>query len=191
MKHVGSKRKPQAQEVQSHSPVNIVIDQIGEFWTKLGSLAQGAAPPQPSPARPPARPPGRAHKASDPGSCKLDVCVRLAGGGWFQVVLTLYTGLYWIADAAETTTMTYLTPSVKCYWGSTSGQASLLASIAFIGQIVRGALRLWLDACTLEGKHWNAWQQWPQQAGGRQAAPHRLMPCPCTPVAQPSSSPVF
>lgn len=48
--------------------------------------------------------------------------LRLAGFGWFQLLLLLYTGLAWAADAMEMMLLSFLGPAVRCDWGLSATQ---------------------------------------------------------------------
>lgn len=48
--------------------------------------------------------------------------VLLAGFGWFQLLLLLYTGLAWAADAMEMMLLSFLGPAVRCDWGLSATQ---------------------------------------------------------------------
>lgn len=45
-----------------------------------------------------------------------------AGFGWFQVLLLLYAGLAWAADAMEMMLLSFLGPAVRCDWGLSATQ---------------------------------------------------------------------
>lgn len=42
--------------------------------------------------------------------------VNALGFGWFQVKLSLWTGLCWMADSMEMTILSILSPALHCYW---------------------------------------------------------------------------
>lgn len=42
--------------------------------------------------------------------------VNALGFGWFQVKLSLWTGLCWMADSMEMTILSILSPSLHCDW---------------------------------------------------------------------------
>jgi len=64
--------------------------------------------------------------------------LNAAGVGPFQWWLMGYTGLAWAGDACETMLLSYLGPSVACYWPDTVGpfQESLLTSVVFAGMMI-------------------------------------------------------
>lgn len=58
-------------------------------------------------------------------------CAR-AGFGRFQVVLLLYCGCAWAADAMEMMLLSFLGPAVRCEWGLTPSQEGLITSVVFL-----------------------------------------------------------
>lgn len=55
------------------------------------------------------------------GFCSLDTftvtqAVNALGFGWFQVKLSLWTGLCWMADSMEMTILSILSPALHCDW---------------------------------------------------------------------------
>lgn len=42
--------------------------------------------------------------------------VNALGFGWFQVKLSLFTGLCWMADSMEMTILSILSPALHCEW---------------------------------------------------------------------------
>lgn len=65
------------------------------------------------------------------------LALNAAGVGTFQWWLIGYTGLAWAGDACETMLLSYLGPSVACYWPDIVGpfQESLLTSVVFAGMM--------------------------------------------------------
>lgn len=43
--------------------------------------------------------------------------VNALGFGWFQVKLSLATGLCWMADSMEMSILSMLAPALHCHWG--------------------------------------------------------------------------
>ncbi|KAK9821616.1 hypothetical protein WJX81_008270 [Elliptochloris bilobata] len=70
------------------------------------------------------------------------------GFGRFQVVLLLYCGCAWAADAMEMMLLSFLGPAVRCEWGLTPSQEGLITSVVFLGTMAGATLwgRL-ADAC--------------------------------------------
>lgn len=57
-----------------------------------------------------------------------------AGFGRFQVVLLLYCGCAWAADAMEMMLLSFLGPAVRCEWGLTPSQEGLITSVVFLAR---------------------------------------------------------
>lgn len=59
------------------------------------------------------------------------------GMGRAQWLLLLYTSAAWAADACETMLLSFLGPSIRCYWPSQVGpfRESLLTSVVFLGML--------------------------------------------------------
>lgn len=58
-----------------------------------------------------------------------------AGFGRLQWFLLFYTGMAWFADACEVMLLSFLGPSIRCYWGVSAGQESTLTSVVFAGML--------------------------------------------------------
>lgn len=56
------------------------------------------------------------------------------GLGRFQVVLLLYCGCAWAADAMEMMLLSFLGPAVRCEWGLTASQEGLITSVVFLAR---------------------------------------------------------
>jgi hypothetical protein len=57
-----------------------------------------------------------------------------AGFGRFHVVLLLYCGCAWAADAMEMMLLSFLGPAVRCEWGLTPSQEGLITSVVFLAR---------------------------------------------------------
>lgn len=58
------------------------------------------------------------------------------GFGWFQVKLSLFVGLCWMADSMEMTILSVLGPALHCDWGITRYQQALTTTIVFLGMML-------------------------------------------------------
>ena len=63
-----------------------------------------------------------------------EACCARAGFGRFQVVLLLYCGCAWAADAMEMMLLSFLGPAVRCEWGLTPSQEGLITSVVFLAR---------------------------------------------------------
>lgn len=62
--------------------------------------------------------------------------VNALGFGWFQVKLSLWTGLCWMADSMEMTILSILSPSLHCIWNITRYQQALTTTVVFLGMML-------------------------------------------------------
>ncbi|XP_066146948.1 synaptic vesicle 2-related protein isoform X1 [Euwallacea fornicatus] len=62
--------------------------------------------------------------------------VNALGFGWFQVKLSLWTGLCWMADSMEMTILSILSPALHCSWHLTRYQQALTTTIVFLGMML-------------------------------------------------------
>ncbi|XP_048523169.1 synaptic vesicle 2-related protein [Dendroctonus ponderosae] len=62
--------------------------------------------------------------------------VNALGFGWFQVKLSLWTGLCWMADSMEMTILSILSPALHCTWHITRYQQALTTTIVFLGMML-------------------------------------------------------
>ncbi|GBG77662.1 hypothetical protein CBR_g24109 [Chara braunii] len=58
------------------------------------------------------------------------------GFGPFQLMLLMYAGMAWFADATEMILLSYLGPGARCEWGLTPAQESLITSCVFFGMLM-------------------------------------------------------
>jgi hypothetical protein len=62
--------------------------------------------------------------------------VNALGFGWFQVKLSLWTGLCWMADSMEMTILSILSPALHCDWHISRYQQALTTTIVFLGMML-------------------------------------------------------
>ncbi|KAK3927334.1 Synaptic vesicle 2-related protein [Frankliniella fusca] len=62
--------------------------------------------------------------------------VNAFGFGKFQVRLSLFTGLCWMADSMEMTILSILSPALHCEWHITRYQQALTTTIVFLGMML-------------------------------------------------------
>ncbi|VVD04621.1 unnamed protein product [Leptidea sinapis] len=62
--------------------------------------------------------------------------VNALGFGWFQVKLSLYTGLCWMADSMEMTILSILSPALHCEWNISKYQQALTTTVVFMGMML-------------------------------------------------------
>ncbi|KAF5303605.1 hypothetical protein FQA39_LY09852 [Lamprigera yunnana] len=62
--------------------------------------------------------------------------VNALGFGWFQVKLSLWTGLCWMADSMEMTILSILSPALHCHWHLSRYQQALTTTVVFLGMML-------------------------------------------------------
>ncbi|XP_060520106.1 synaptic vesicle 2-related protein [Cylas formicarius] len=62
--------------------------------------------------------------------------VNALGFGWFQVKLSLWTGLCWMADSMEMTILSILSPALHCSWHISRYQQALTTTVVFLGMML-------------------------------------------------------
>ncbi|XP_063534120.1 synaptic vesicle 2-related protein [Cydia strobilella] len=62
--------------------------------------------------------------------------VNALGFGWFQVKLSLCTGLCWMADSMEMTILSILSPALHCEWNISKYQQALTTTVVFLGMML-------------------------------------------------------
>ncbi|CAH1111271.1 unnamed protein product [Psylliodes chrysocephalus] len=62
--------------------------------------------------------------------------VNALGFGWFQVKLSLWTGLCWMADSMEMTILSILSPALHCDWQISRYQQALTTTVVFLGMML-------------------------------------------------------
>ncbi len=63
----------------------------------------------------------------------VNEAVNKMGFGPFQVLLTVFCGLLWLADAMEFLLLSVLSPAVKCQWNLSTFEEALITSLVFLG----------------------------------------------------------
>ncbi|XP_011506445.1 PREDICTED: synaptic vesicle 2-related protein [Ceratosolen solmsi marchali] len=62
--------------------------------------------------------------------------INILGFGRFQVKLSLFTGLCWMADSMEMTILSILSPTLHCDWGISRYQQALTTTVVFLGMML-------------------------------------------------------
>eukprot|EP00873_Tetraselmis_striata_P016735 jgi/Tetstr1/436999/TSEL_002738.t1 len=76
----------------------------------------------------PASPDGRKYHVDD--------ALTHVGFGRFQWFMLFYTGVAWAGDAMEMMLLSFLGPFVKCEWGLSPSQESMLTTFVFLGMLI-------------------------------------------------------
>lgn len=72
-------------------------------------------------------------------SFTTDEALSRLGFGRFQVLLLVFLGTGWVAEAMEVMLLSFVGPSVKAEWGVTGWEEGLITSVVFAGMLL-GAL---------------------------------------------------
>lgn len=68
----------------------------------------------------------------------VDEAINKMGFGPFQVLLTVFCGILWLADSMEFLLLSVLSPAVKCQWGLSHSEEALITSLVFVGFLLGG-----------------------------------------------------
>lgn len=63
----------------------------------------------------------------------VDEAIDKLGFGPFQLMIFIFCGLIWLADAMELMILSILSPAVKCQWSLSSVEEAIITSIVFVG----------------------------------------------------------
>ena len=80
----------------------------------------------------------------------VDDAIDQIGFGPFQLIITVFCGLLWIADAMELMILSILSPAVKCQWRLSDFEEASITSVVFVGFLVGGLF--WGVICDILGR---------------------------------------
>jgi len=63
----------------------------------------------------------------------IDEAVNIVGSGPAQLLLFLITGMTYLSDAVEVAFLSFASEQLKCEWGLTNSEESMIASVVFVG----------------------------------------------------------
>ena len=66
----------------------------------------------------------------------VDEAIEAIGFGMFQLRLTLFAALVWMADAMEMMMLAVLAPAVQCLWSLSSYQEAMITTVVFVGMMI-------------------------------------------------------
>ena len=66
----------------------------------------------------------------------VDEAINKMGFGPFQILITVFCGLLWVADAMELMILSILSPIVKCQWDLSSFAEASVTAVVFVGVMV-------------------------------------------------------
>jgi MFS family permease len=68
----------------------------------------------------------------------VEEAIEKMGFGPFQILITVFSGLLWLADAMELMLLSVLSPAVQCEWGLTKSEEATITSVVFVGFLLGG-----------------------------------------------------
>ena len=68
----------------------------------------------------------------------VDDAIEKIGFGPFQIFITVFCGLLWVADAMELMLLSILSPIVKCQWDLSNLEEAMITSVVFLGIFLGG-----------------------------------------------------
>ena len=80
----------------------------------------------------------------------VDDAIEMIGFGPFQILITIFSGLLWLADAMELMILSILSPIVKCQWNLTNVEEAMITSVVFLGIFCGGMF--WGMLCDVIGR---------------------------------------
>ncbi|XP_064392353.1 synaptic vesicle 2-related protein-like isoform X2 [Halichondria panicea] len=87
---------------------------------------------------------------SDEKFYTVEDAVEKLGFGPFQILVTVFAGLIWLADAMELMLLSVLSPNVKCLWDLSDSEEASITSVVFVGFFF-GAF-VWGAVCDVIGR---------------------------------------
>jgi MFS family permease len=70
----------------------------------------------------------------------IEEAMEKMGFGPFQILITVFSGLLWLADAMELMLLSVLAPVVQCQWGLSHSEAAAITSVVFVGFLLGGLI---------------------------------------------------
>ncbi len=77
-------------------------------------------------------------KLPNPKCYTVEEIISKMGFGPFQVLISVFCGVFCLADAMELMILSVLSPAVKCQWSLTGFEEALITSIVFLGFFLGG-----------------------------------------------------
>lgn len=66
----------------------------------------------------------------------MEDAIEKVGIGWTQWMLLIICGLTFMSDSAEVTFLSFVTEKLKCQWGLSGRQETLIAQAVFVGMVI-------------------------------------------------------
>ncbi|KAK9841410.1 hypothetical protein WJX74_005255 [Apatococcus lobatus] len=83
--------------------------------------------------------------ADDDSAYTVAEAIDSVGVGKFQLLMLLYVGFAWMADAMEMMILSFLGPAMRCQWKLDAGKESLITSVVFAGTMLGAYSWGWLS----------------------------------------------
>ena len=80
----------------------------------------------------------------------VDDAIEKIGFGPFQILITVFCGLMWVADAMELMLLSILSPIVKCQWDLSNFEEAMITTVVFFGVFLGGVF--WGVLCDKIGR---------------------------------------
>ena len=80
----------------------------------------------------------------------VDDAIEKIGFGPFQILIAVFCGLMWVADAMELMLLSILSPIVKCQWDLSNLEEAMITSVVFFGIFLGGVF--WGVLCDKIGR---------------------------------------
>ncbi|XP_065831327.1 putative transporter svop-1 [Oscarella lobularis] len=73
--------------------------------------------------------------ATDEDVFTIDEAIDSCGFGWFQVKLSVFSGLIWVVDAMEIMVLSILSPAARCEFQLQPYEEGLITTVVFVGML--------------------------------------------------------
>ena len=80
----------------------------------------------------------------------VDEAIEKMGFGLFQILLSVFCGLLWVADAMELMILSILSPALKCQWDLSGAEEATITAVVFVGMLLGGLF--WGAVCDIIGR---------------------------------------
>lgn len=91
-----------------------------------------------------------ADEQSDVNTFTPDEAISHIGFGWFHVKLVVVLGLVWMVEGMEIFVMSVLAPYLRCYWGLSYLEETLLPILTSVGMMISSPFWGWI--CDIYGR---------------------------------------
>ncbi|KAK9841691.1 hypothetical protein WJX74_010182 [Apatococcus lobatus] len=85
------------------------------------------------------------HETDSSNAYTVSEAIEHIGFGRFQLLMLLYVGFAWMADAMEMMILSFLGPAMRCQWNLDATKESLITSVVFAGTMLGAYSWGWLS----------------------------------------------